>query len=78
MRDNMLERARELLKMNNIKFSPDNDYDPDGVYDMLENAETSFPLLKISRSSKLLRRRDVPTEDIRTGSGLSMHISQTP
>jgi hypothetical protein len=30
---------------------------------MLENAETSFPLLKISRSAKLLRRRDANTED---------------
>ena len=51
----------------------DNDYDPDGVYDMLENAETSFPLLKISRSSKLLRRREHNPDDLKTNG--SLHLS---
>lgn len=43
---------------------------------MLENAETSFPLLKISRSAKLLRRRDIANDD--NSGSLSIHISQTP
>lgn len=43
MRDNILDRARNLLKANHIKFQIDEDYEPEGVFDMLENAETSFP-----------------------------------
>ena len=73
MRDNLLEKARELLKTNNIRFQADNEYDPDGVYDMLEDAETSFPLLKISRSSKLLRRRESNPDEAKGNSG--MHLS---
>ena len=57
LRDNIIEKAKALLKQNQIKFNIDEDYDIDGVYDMLENAETSFPLLKTTRSTKLLKRR---------------------
>jgi hypothetical protein len=30
---------------------------------MLENAETSFPLLKVARSTKFLKRRDNAVDD---------------
>lgn len=35
----------------------DEEYEVEAVYDMLENTETSFPLLKVSRSKKFLKRR---------------------
>lgn len=63
MRDGIIEKSRDLLKQNHIKFHIDDDYDADGVYDMLENAETSFPLLKVSRSTKFLKRRESHMEN---------------
>jgi hypothetical protein len=58
IRDSIIEKARALLKQNQIKFIQDENYDVEVIYDMLENAETSFPLLKVSRHTKLLKRRD--------------------
>jgi len=63
MRDNIIERARELLKSNQIKFSIEENYDPNSVYDMLENTETSFPLLKVPRSAKFLKKRENLEDD---------------
>lgn len=62
LRDGIIDKARSLLKQNHIKFVIDDDYDQEGVYDMLENAETSFPLLKVSRSVKFLKRREFEEE----------------
>ena len=43
MRDNIIDKARKLLQANQIKFIVDEEYNQEAVYDMLENAETSFP-----------------------------------
>ena len=59
-RDAVIERARGTLRENMIRFDTE-EYDPESVYEMFENAETSFPLLKISMIPKMLKRKTPAT-----------------
>lgn len=56
LRDIIIDRARGMFRANQIKFGIEEDYDQEGIYDMLENAETSFPLLKVARSQFYWKR----------------------
>ena len=63
MRDQIIHKARSLLGQNQIRSVVDESYNPDSVYEYLENAESSFAQLKVLRIKDFIHKMEPNNAD---------------